>query len=105
MSGKKRTSSMGKIIKIWSQQTNGPPQNLSNKEHEAAVKRTMEIFFNQQRNAKKGAKLFRRALRGKGKKKTKKKKTKKKRRKGGKRKSMKSNKRSRRKRRGSKKRR
>ena len=102
MSGKKRTSSMGKIIKIWSQQTNGPPQNLSNKEHEAAVKRTMEIFFNQQRNAKKGAKLFSRALRGKGKKKTKRRKIKKK---GGKRKSMKSNKRSRRKRRGSKKRR
>jgi len=96
---------MEKIIKIWSQQTNGAPQNLSSKEHKAAVKRTMKIFVNQQQNATKGKELLNKALKGaKGKKKTKKKKTKKKR-KGGKRKSMKRNKRSRRKRKGRKKRR
>ena len=95
---------MKKITAIWKRETNGKPQDLSSKEHEAAVKRTMTEFINGE-NATKGKELLNKALKGaKGKKKTKKKKTKKKR-KGGKRKSMKRNKRSRRKRKGRKKRR
>lgn len=100
MSGKKRTK-MGTMIDIWHNVTNGKSLQLSSKERENAINKTMNIFAKQE-NARKGANLFSRALRGKGKKKTKRRKIKKK---GGKRKSMKSNKRSRRKRRGSKKRR